>query len=70
MVDTIMDISEAETGMMTLARNQVNVSELVDQVLTRYGQSQKKSNCGIHNMAKELTIIAAATGCFRSWRFS
>jgi signal transduction histidine kinase len=58
MVNTIMDISEAETGMMTLARNRVNVAELIDQVLALYGHVAEEKQIAVDaTVPKELTII-------------
>ena len=59
MVNTLMDISEAETGTMQLALDTVNVSELIDQVVELYCHVAEDKQIGISATApRELSLTA------------
>jgi signal transduction histidine kinase len=59
MVNTLMDISEAETGTMHLALDTVNVSELIDQVVELYCYVAEAKQIEISATAqKELSLMA------------
>jgi signal transduction histidine kinase len=59
MVNTLMDISEAETGTMHLALDTVNVSELIDQVVELYCYVAEAKQIEISATApKELSLTA------------
>jgi len=48
MLDTIMDISEAEAGTLKLDIEQVNLSELIKEVVDLYRYVAEEKNIGIH----------------------
>ncbi|HEV2175445.1 MAG TPA: HAMP domain-containing sensor histidine kinase, partial [Nitrospira sp.] len=59
MVNTMMDISEAETGAMKLSMESVNVSELVEQVVELYSYVAEDKQIAIStSVPKELCITA------------
>jgi signal transduction histidine kinase len=59
MVNTMMDISEAETGAMKLSMESVNVSELVDQAIELYSDVAEDKQIAISTtVPKELCVTA------------
>jgi signal transduction histidine kinase len=48
MLNTLLDIAEAETGTMKLASNRINVSQLVSDILEIYGYVAEEKNISIH----------------------
>jgi signal transduction histidine kinase len=59
MVNTLLDISEAETGTMHLTLDTVNVSELIDQVVELYCYVAEAKQIGVSASApRELSLTA------------
>ena len=69
MLNTLMDISEAETGTMRLQVESVNVADLVRNTIDLYETSQRKkaSRC-TSAIWKTPTSSSTGTACARCWR--
>jgi signal transduction histidine kinase len=62
MLNTLMDISEAETGVMKLHREPVNISALIEEVLDIYRYVVEERDIDINlNVAHGLSMIADRT---------
>ena len=59
MLNTIMDISEAETGTMRLNLEDVNISILIDEIIDLYSYIAEEKNITIQTeLQKGLTLVA------------
>ena len=59
MLKTIMDISEAETGVMKLVLEEVNINKLIEEIVELYGYVAEEKNISIHKtFREELYLIA------------
>jgi signal transduction histidine kinase len=59
MLNTLMDISEAETGAMKLNLEEVNVANLIEEVVDLYNYVAEEKNISIHaTFPKELYLTA------------
>lgn len=59
MLNTLMDISEAETGAMKLTLEKVSISDLIEEVLDLYRHVAEEKNVSlVTNVSKELYLYA------------
>jgi signal transduction histidine kinase len=59
MLNTLMDISEAETGMMKLSPENVNLAQLIDQVADLYGYVAAEKSIALSTEApKDIWLVA------------
>jgi signal transduction histidine kinase len=62
MLDTLMDISEAETGMMKLSLDNVNLATLIDEVAELYSYVAEEKNITLSKKApKDIWLVADRT---------
>jgi signal transduction histidine kinase len=59
MLNTLMDISEAETGVMTLDRKAVDISALMESVLEVYSHVAEEKGLAIHISPREGLCVTA-----------
>lgn len=59
MLSTLMDISEAETGVMKLDRNTIDLSSIIDDMVELYSYSAEEKNIAITRESGELITISA-----------
>jgi|RhiMetdeSRZDD1v2_1073273.scaffolds.fasta_scaffold88232_3 signal transduction histidine kinase len=65
MLDTLMDISEAETGAMKLSLERVNISDLIEDVLDLYRHVAEEKNVSLLTNAPEDLCLHADHGRMR-----
>ena len=59
MLNTLMDVSEAETGVMKLNLEEVNMPNLIEEVVDLYNYVAEEKNISIEtNLPKELSLTA------------
>jgi signal transduction histidine kinase len=59
MLNTLMDVSEAETGVMKLNLEEVNIANLIEEVVDLYHYVAEEKNISIHTtLPKELYLTA------------
>ena len=59
MLSSLMDISEAETGVMKLDRKTIDLSSVVDDMVELYGYSAEEKNITIARESGESVIVSA-----------
>lgn len=65
MLNTLMDISEAETGAMKLSLERVNISDLIEDVLDLYRHVAEEKNVSLLTNAPEDLYLTADHGRIR-----
>ena len=65
MLNTIMDITEAETGVMKLQRTEVNLSTLMEECVELYGYIAEEKGITLHTSVLQGIVISADRGRIR-----